>query len=94
MGTLRTRLGKLEVLARPDVCSEHRPAPLCGPLDWPRMLRPVSPDPAERAEYHREIDALEAQPPCARCGWKPVVIRIIAQENWGLPMERNDGEPA
>ena len=82
MSALRTRLGKLEALARPGVCPEHRPAPLPTPIDWPRMLRPVSPDPAERAAYHAEMDALEAQPTCPRCGWTPEVIRIVACEGW------------
>ena len=84
MGRLTSRLERLEGRRRRDVCPEHAANRGAGP-DWRdrffRELRAVSPDPAERAAYHAEADALEAQPPCPRCGWTPEAIRIMARED-------------
>jgi hypothetical protein len=46
-------------------------------------LRAFSPDAEDRAAYHRELDEIEAQPPCVVCGWKETVIRVRAVKNWG-----------
>ena len=88
MGKLISRVRDLEQRRpRPDVCPEHEEARGPGP-DWRARffaeLRAVSPDPAERAAYHAEMDALEARPPCPRCGWKDEpAFRIVAREDWG-----------
>ena len=85
MGSLDRRLAALEARSgRRDICPEHLPDPSRPTrIDYREGLQAFSPDPAERAAYHARQDALEAQPPCARCGWKPYVIRVHAVEHWG-----------
>ncbi|MBW3608770.1 MAG: hypothetical protein KY463_10505, partial [Actinobacteria bacterium] len=80
------------------VDERRRLALVAGP-DWRerffRELRAVSPDPAERAAYHAELDALEAQPPCPRCGWKDApAFRIVARDDWSWAAGSTHDEPA
>ena len=94
MSRLDTRLRRLEQ-RRPaaEICPEH-PAPTgAASLDYRDGLDAFSPDPDERAAYHARQDALEAQPPCPRCGWKPFAIRVRAVANWGWPGP-TDGDAA
>ena len=88
MGRLTARLDRLEQRRpRRDICPEHE-VRRGAEADWPQRffdeLRAVSPDPAERAAYHADMDALEALPPCPRCGWKDEpAFRTVAREDWG-----------
>jgi hypothetical protein len=83
MGSLDRRLRLLEQrTVQHDICAEHlerRP--------WRERffesLALFSPDPAERAvaEAKQEVEA--SRPPCSRCGWRPDVILIKADPDWG-----------
>ena len=84
MSRLITRLDRLEQRRpRPDTCPEHLSDPRV-PRSYRDGLAAFSPDPEERAQYNAEQDALEAQPPCVRCGWRPVeAFRIVYRPDWG-----------
>ena len=95
MGRLTTRLDRLEQRRpRPDICPEHLPDPLAPRrVDYRDALRAFSPDDDERAAYEAEQDALEAQPPCPRCGWREgVPFRIRVRPDWG-PADDEGGSP-
>jgi len=67
---------------RPSICPEHATAPRS--RDYRDGLAPFLPDPTARAVYHAEMDALEATPPCPRCGWKDEpFFWIVCREGWG-----------
>jgi len=87
MGQLERRLQLLEqrLHALPDVCSGHRPGLPPAHRDYRAGLRAMSPDPAEQAAYDQEQDALEALPPCERCGWQPFAVRVVVPDtnDWG-----------
>ncbi len=84
MERLTTRLERLEQRGRGDICPEHEATRTTGPIDWRALIRPFSPDPAERAAYHAEVDALEAAPPCPRCRWQDEpIFRVVCREEWG-----------
>jgi hypothetical protein len=82
----RLRLLEQRTITSTPICAEHPASTANGP-HWREAfmdsLRAVSPDPADRAIYEAQQDALEATPPCGRCGWRPDVIRIKADPNWG-----------
>ena len=83
MSTLTTRLLRLERRRpRPDICAEH--ATTSAPRSYRDGLAAFSPDPAERARYDAEQDALEAAPGCPRCGWKELPpFRVAVRPDWG-----------
>jgi hypothetical protein len=79
MGQLIQRLRILEQSRRAfpaDVCPEHLPSLAPSMVDYRDGLRAMSPFAEDRAAYAAEQDALEAQPPCDRCGWRPFVVRV------------------
>lgn len=85
MRRLMTRLEQLEGRRGSDVCPEHLADPAAPrSRDYRDGLAAFSPDLAERARYHAEQDALEAVPPCVRCGWTPAEpFRVVCREDWG-----------
>jgi hypothetical protein len=85
MGKLTRRLEVLE-RRRPlaEVCPEHlTPASIDTSAALRAGLRAFSPDPADRAAYLAEREALAATPPCARCDWMPFVVFVRPAETWG-----------
>ena len=67
---------------RPSICPEHAMAP--PHRDYRAGLARFLPDPTARAAYHAEMDALEAAPPCLRCGWTPAeMFRVVCREDRG-----------
>jgi hypothetical protein len=82
MGRLGRRLDRVERrLPRAEVCPEHRRPPAVS--DLRNALRAFSPDPADRAAYQADQEALAATPPCQRCGWTPDVIFIQTADDRG-----------
>jgi hypothetical protein len=85
MARLTARIRDLERhRPRPDICPEHLRDPLGRARDYREGLAAFSPDPAERARYEAEEDAIDARPPCPRCGWKDEpAFRVVARPDWG-----------
>lgn len=81
----RRRLYLLESRRQAEygICPGHLPTHEARMVDYRAGLRAFSPDHAQRAAYDREQGALEALPPCERCGWKPFVVRVRAADHWG-----------
>jgi hypothetical protein len=88
MGQLAQRLQALERRSRTgarDPCPEHLLNVTTVAVDWPKALRPFSPEPAERAAYLIEQETAANQPPCRRCGWAPLVVIVHSGEHSGTP---------
>ena len=85
MGRLTTRVEHLERRGRGDICLEHElEPPTPRSRDYRDGLAPFLPDPAVRAAYDAEMDALEAGPPCPRCGRKDEqIFRVVCGEDGG-----------